>query len=60
MEVQNSWFLAEVLKYLYLLFSPDDVLPLDQFVLNTEAHPIPNVAAREASGKAKWRHKRAA
>jgi len=29
------------LKYFYLLFSPDDLLPLDQVVFNTEAHPFP-------------------
>jgi len=39
-DVQQSWFLAETLKYLYLLFSPHDVIPLDQFVFNTEAHPF--------------------
>lgn len=38
---QPSWFLAETLKYLYLLFSPDDVVPLDQYVFSTEAHPLP-------------------
>ncbi|KAJ1923269.1 mannosyl-oligosaccharide alpha-1,2-mannosidase [Tieghemiomyces parasiticus] len=37
----ETFFLAETLKYFYLLFSPDDVLPLDQYVLNTEAHPFP-------------------
>ncbi|UNI21173.1 Mannosyl-oligosaccharide 1,2-alpha-mannosidase [Purpureocillium takamizusanense] len=37
----ESFWLAETLKYLYLLFSPDDVLPLDKVVLNTEAHPLP-------------------
>ena len=26
---------------MYLLFSPNDVLPLDQVVINTEAHPMP-------------------
>ena len=26
---------------MYLLFSPNDVLPLDQVVINTEAHPLP-------------------
>ncbi|KAH9383711.1 alpha-Mannosidase class I a [Haemaphysalis longicornis] len=40
-DVQQSFFLAETLKYLYLLFSDDSVLPLDQWVLNTEAHPLP-------------------
>lgn len=32
---------AETLKYLYLLFSPNDLLPLDQIVINTEAHIFP-------------------
>ena len=36
----QSWFLAETLKYLYLLFSPSDVLSLDEWVFNTEAHPM--------------------
>jgi mannosyl-oligosaccharide alpha-1,2-mannosidase len=39
-DVQQSFFLAETLKYLYLLFSPDDYYPLDQYVFNTEAHPL--------------------
>ncbi|CAM9287540.1 unnamed protein product, partial [Heterosigma akashiwo] len=40
----ESFFLAETLKYFFLLFAdPDeeDVLPLDEFVFNTEAHPLP-------------------
>uniref|UniRef100_A0A8C4N369 alpha-1,2-Mannosidase n=1 Tax=Eptatretus burgeri TaxID=7764 RepID=A0A8C4N369_EPTBU len=40
-DVQQSFFLAETLKYLYLLFSDDSVLPLDQWVFSTEAHPLP-------------------
>ena len=40
-DVQESFFLAETLKYLYLLFCDDDVIPLDKFVFNTEAHPLP-------------------
>jgi mannosyl-oligosaccharide alpha-1,2-mannosidase len=35
-----SFFFAETLKYLYLLFSPADVIPLDTYVFNTEAHPL--------------------
>ncbi|KAI9005718.1 mannosyl-oligosaccharide 1,2-alpha-mannosidase [Hyaloraphidium curvatum] len=38
---QESFWLAETLKYLYLLFSPDDLIPLNEYVLNTEAHPLP-------------------
>ncbi|KAJ2827557.1 hypothetical protein IWW50_001833 [Coemansia erecta] len=36
----ESFFLAETLKYLYLLFSPTNVLSLDEYVLSTEAHPF--------------------
>lgn len=36
----QSFFLAETLKYLYLLFSPTTVIPLDEWVFNTEAHPL--------------------
>ncbi|KAK0618392.1 family 47 glycosyl hydrolase [Bombardia bombarda] len=37
----ESFWLAETLKYFYLLFSPNDLLPLDKVVINTEAHPMP-------------------
>jgi mannosyl-oligosaccharide alpha-1,2-mannosidase len=36
----QSFFFAETLKYLFLLFSDDNVLPLDSFVFTTEAHPL--------------------
>ncbi|XP_033828217.1 mannosidase, alpha, class 1B, member 1b [Periophthalmus magnuspinnatus] len=38
----ESFFLGETLKYLYLLFSDDfNLINLDQYVFNTEAHPLP-------------------
>ncbi|KAM4575763.1 mannosidase, alpha, class 1B, member 1b isoform 2-T4 [Odontesthes bonariensis] len=38
----ESFFLGETLKYLYLLFSDDlNLISLDQYVFNTEAHPLP-------------------
>ena len=38
----ESFFLAETLKYLFLLFGDDDsVLSLREWVFNTEAHPLP-------------------
>ncbi|KAI8614585.1 glycoside hydrolase [Chytriomyces sp. MP71] len=37
---QESFFIAETLKYLYLLFADDDVIPLEKYVFNTEAHPL--------------------
>lgn len=40
-DVQQSFFLAETLKYLYLLYSDDSLIPLDRWVFNTEAHPLP-------------------
>ena len=44
----ESFFLGETLKYFYLLFSDDpDLLSLDQYVFNTEAHPLPIWAAAE-------------
>ncbi|XP_042393400.1 mannosyl-oligosaccharide 1,2-alpha-mannosidase MNS1-like [Zingiber officinale] len=38
--MMQSFFLAETLKYLYLLFSPPSVVSLDEWVFNTEAHPL--------------------
>ena len=40
-DIQQSYFMAETLKYLYLTFLDDDILPLDTWVFNTEAHPLP-------------------
>ncbi|KAL4935512.1 hypothetical protein BDV06DRAFT_206824 [Aspergillus oleicola] len=36
----ESFWLAETLKYFYLLFSDPSVVSLDEYVLNTEAHPF--------------------
>jgi mannosidase alpha-like ER degradation enhancer 2 len=36
----HSFFLAESLKYLYLLFAPPGVVDLRRVVFNTEAHPL--------------------
>ncbi|PHH66057.1 hypothetical protein CDD81_582 [Ophiocordyceps australis] len=36
----ESFWLAETLKYFYLMFSGPDVISLDEYVLNTEAHPL--------------------
>ena len=43
----DTYFLAETLKYLYLIFAeqPRDVLSLKQFLLNTEAHLLPVYSA---------------
>ena len=36
----ESFFLAETLKYLYLLYAPKSTLDLHKVVFNTEAHPM--------------------
>ncbi|OAA73590.1 class I alpha-mannosidase [Cordyceps fumosorosea ARSEF 2679] len=36
----ESFWLAETLKYYYLLYAGPDVISLDEWVLNTEAHPF--------------------
>lgn len=36
----ESFFFAETLKYLYLLFAPPSALDFDSIVFNTEAHPM--------------------
>jgi len=36
----ESFFLAETLKYLYLLFSPESKINFDEIIFNTEAHPF--------------------
>ncbi|KAF4131709.1 Glycosyl hydrolase family 47 [Phytophthora infestans] len=36
----ESFFLAETLKYHYLLQAPETLIPLDKYVFNTEAHPL--------------------
>lgn len=36
----ESFWLAETLKYFYLIFSEPDLISLDEYILNTEAHPL--------------------
>lgn len=44
----QSFFLAETLKYFYLIFCDSDTINLDEWVFNTEAHPI-KVTPRNSS-----------
>ena len=39
-DVQQSFFFAETLKYLFLIFQEDEIVPLDKYVFNSEAHLI--------------------
>lgn len=36
----ESFWMAETLKYFYLIFSEPGVVSLDEYVFNTEAHPL--------------------
>jgi mannosyl-oligosaccharide alpha-1,2-mannosidase len=36
----ESFWMAETLKYFYLIFSEPTLISLDEWVLNTEAHPL--------------------
>lgn len=59
-DTQQSFFLAETLKYLYLLFSSEEVLPLDAYVFNTEAHPFKlprGIKSQRGSGRQRGRLK---
>ncbi|XP_068641552.1 mannosyl-oligosaccharide 1,2-alpha-mannosidase MNS1-like isoform X2 [Aristolochia californica] len=49
-DTMQSFFLAETLKYLYLLFSPPTVISFDEWVFNTEAHPL-RIVPRDDAGK---------
>ncbi|KAL2758213.1 glycoside hydrolase family 47 protein [Sodiomyces alcalophilus JCM 7366] len=44
--MESFWF-SETLKYFYLIFSDDTVISLDEWVLNTEAHPLKRPLRRE-------------
>ncbi len=39
-DAMESFFLAETLKYAYLLFAPAETLDFGSVIFNTEAHPI--------------------
>ncbi|KAJ2875612.1 mannosyl-oligosaccharide alpha-1,2-mannosidase [Coemansia asiatica] len=42
----HTFFVAETLKYFYLLFSDFTKVPLTRYVFNTEAHPLPMFSMR--------------
>ncbi|TPX34962.1 hypothetical protein SeMB42_g07241 [Synchytrium endobioticum] len=52
--LQQSFFLAETLKYLYLLFTSDDIIALEDYVFNTECHPISIRGRGRRKDASKW------
>ena len=47
MDSMESFWTAETLKYFYLLFSEPSTISLDEYVLNTEAHPFKRPSPRK-------------
>ncbi|KAB5593644.1 hypothetical protein CTheo_2937 [Ceratobasidium theobromae] len=45
MDHTESFFFAEVIKYIYLTFVDPEIMNLDKYVFNTEAHPFEAPAA---------------
>ena len=56
-DAMESFFFAETLKYLYLLFAPPSALDFDSIVFNTEAHPLKRRFGLSESGAAGSREK---
>ncbi|KAK0458700.1 glycoside hydrolase family 47 protein [Desarmillaria tabescens] len=48
-DMESFWF-AEVLKYLYLTFDDPNHISLDEYVFNTEAHPFEAPKAKDVYG----------
>ncbi len=48
----ESFFFAETLKYMYLLFAPPSALDFDAIVFNTEAHPMRRAIGLQKRGSA--------
>ncbi|KIY47407.1 glycoside hydrolase family 47 protein [Fistulina hepatica ATCC 64428] len=48
-ETESFWF-AEVLKYLFLTFDDPDVISLDEYVFNTEGQPFKAPAEKDVYG----------
>jgi mannosidase alpha-like ER degradation enhancer 2 len=40
MDRMEPYFMAETMKYLYLLFAPPETLPFEKVIFTTEAHPL--------------------
>ncbi|KAG8744402.1 maturation of Asn-linked oligosaccharides protein [Ceratobasidium sp. 414] len=50
----ETFFFAEVLKYLYLTFADPNVIHLDEWVLNTEAHPLLAPPSMDTYAPTRW------
>lgn len=46
--------MAETLKYLYLMFGSNDEISLDEWVFNTEAHPLRIAPVKASAAEAMY------
>ena len=53
-DAMESFFLSETLKYLFLLFSPRELVQLESNLFNTEAHLMGNVTLAAAGLPARF------
>jgi len=53
----ESFFLSETLKYLYLLFDPDNKYNKGNYIFSTEAHPFPVVSSVKSEALAFYKKK---
>jgi len=51
----ESFFLSETLKYLYLLFDPNNKFNKENYIFSTEAHPFPVVSSNKSQAKRYYR-----
>src|SRR5688572_1129345 len=51
LDSMESFWIAETLKYAFLLFSEESVVSLDEWVFNTEAHPFKRPKEGEKFGR---------
>jgi len=53
-DTESFWF-AEVLKYLYLTFDDPSHISLDEYVFNTECHPLKAPPSKTSYGSQRLR-----
>jgi mannosyl-oligosaccharide alpha-1,2-mannosidase len=54
-DTMESFWLAETLKYAWLLFEEEDKWSLDDWVFNTEAHPLRRTNVPDKDGGEGWK-----
>ncbi|KAK0724104.1 glycoside hydrolase [Lasiosphaeris hirsuta] len=53
-DIMESFWLGEMLRYFYLIFSEPDLVSLHEYVFNTEMHPVQAAASVMKNGGSGW------